>query len=100
MQIKKFRRKIEDFQCEHCGYEVKGSGYTNHCPCCLWSKHVDINPGDRQETCHGLMKPISVIFKNREYIIQQRCIKCKKVMNIKSSEFDNYDEIIKLASNA
>ena len=26
---------------------MKGNGYTNHCPKCLWSKHVDINPGDR-----------------------------------------------------
>lgn len=38
---KNFTRVIEDFICENCGTEVKGNGYTNHCPKCLWSKHVD-----------------------------------------------------------
>ena len=33
-----FTKKIEDFTCDHCGYNVKGKGYTNHCPKCLWSK--------------------------------------------------------------
>ena len=42
-----FTRKVEDFTCEHCGREVHGNGYTNHCPHCLHSKHVDVNPGDR-----------------------------------------------------
>ncbi|MFA6992594.1 MAG: RNHCP domain-containing protein, partial [Candidatus Gracilibacteria bacterium] len=40
---KRFSRTIEDFVCEKCGAKVKGDGYTNHCPKCLWSKHVDIN---------------------------------------------------------
>ena len=55
-----FNRKKENFVCENCGEKVEGNGYTNHCPNCLWSKHVDINPGDRAETCHGLLKPIAV----------------------------------------
>ncbi|MBU3901416.1 RNHCP domain-containing protein, partial [Patescibacteria group bacterium] len=48
MQSKKFQRKIEDFVCGHCGPKIKGTGYTDHCPKCLWSQHVDVNPGDRQ----------------------------------------------------
>ncbi|MFN2146641.1 MAG: RNHCP domain-containing protein, partial [Anaerolineales bacterium] len=36
----KFQRRIEYFICEHCGAEVSGVGFTNHCPVCLWSKHV------------------------------------------------------------
>ena len=55
---KKFQRTIEDFTCEQCNFAVKGNGYTNHCPKCLWSKHVDVNPGDRAATCGGLMEPI------------------------------------------
>ena len=51
-----FIRKTEDFICEHCGREVRGNGYTNHCPYCLWSKHVDINPGDRAAGCGGLKR--------------------------------------------
>ena len=56
----KFIKNIEDFTCEHCGAPVKGTGYTNHCPKCLWSKHEDVNPGDRASDCHGLMKPIDI----------------------------------------
>ncbi|XOU94490.1 MAG: RNHCP domain-containing protein [Candidatus Kerfeldbacteria bacterium] len=100
MQTKKFQRKIENFKCEHCGKEVKGSGYTNHCPNCLWSKHVDIKPGDRQESCQGMMEPISAVYKEGIYVIQQRCIDCKKIMNIKSNKIDNYDKIIIIVSNS
>jgi hypothetical protein len=54
MQSRKFQRTREDFTRERCRTFVKGGGYTNHCPECLWSKHVDVNPGDRQATCQGL----------------------------------------------
>ena len=53
--MKKFIKVKEDFVCEHCGAEVKGDGYTNHCPKCLWSKHVDVHPGDRAAECGGMM---------------------------------------------
>ncbi|MEK7061411.1 MAG: RNHCP domain-containing protein, partial [Patescibacteria group bacterium] len=43
-----FVKKIEDFVCKVCGTKVKGTGYTNHCPNCLYSLHVDEEvPGDR-----------------------------------------------------
>ena len=58
--MKRFSRRTEDFTCEHCGTKVKGNGYTNHCPQCLYSKHVDINPGDRLSDCGGLMEPIDI----------------------------------------
>ena len=38
------------FNCEHCGKEVlplSDGSYRNHCPYCLYSKHVDIVLGDR-----------------------------------------------------
>lgn len=57
---KKFQRCTEDFDCGHCGFRVQGNGFTNHCPQCLWSAHVDINPGDRAATCRALMEPIAV----------------------------------------
>ena len=52
----------EEFVCENCGKKVTKLGYTarDHCPYCLYSKHLDINPGDRECTCHGLMKPIGI----------------------------------------
>ena len=47
----RFIRREENFVCEVCGAKVKGTGYTNHCPQYLWSKHVDkLIPGDRAVT--------------------------------------------------
>ena len=62
-----FKRKIEDFVCGNCGENIKGDGYTNHCPKCLWSKHVDINPGDRASDCGGLMEPSKMEAKGGDY---------------------------------
>ena len=74
--MKKFQRRIEDFTCEQCGEKVKGDGYTNHCPKCLWSKHVDVNPGDRANQCNGLMKPIRVEGTVAAYFIIHKCVRC------------------------
>lgn len=92
-----FRKKKENFKCENCGHEVKGNGYTNHCPICLYSKHVDIFPGDRLEKCKGLMKPISVDKKDGEYVLIHKCIKCGVEKRNKVSKEDNFEEIIKLS---
>jgi len=59
----KISKRKENFICRHCGAIVEGNGYTDHCPHCLWSQHRDINPGDRKEKCHGLMKPVGVEIK-------------------------------------
>ena len=98
MQEKKFQRRIEDFICEKCGKKVKGKGYTDHCPECLWSKHVDINPGDRKSECDGLMEPIGAEVKSDEYTIYYRCTKCWFRHRVKSVPDDNFDEIIKLTN--
>ena len=49
MENSLFTKIDEEFICENCGKKVKKLGYTcrNHCPYCLHSKHVDVNPGDR-----------------------------------------------------
>ncbi len=92
----KFTRTIEDFICEHCGAKVTGNGYTNHCPACLWSKHVDINPGDRAERCEGLMKPLCVEMIHDDYIIIQKCEKCGAQRRNKSKKDDNFEAILAL----
>lgn len=96
---RQFQRKIEDFVCEHCGKEVKGTGYTNHCPACLWSKHVDINPGDRANTCGGMMEPIGVRQKDGEYDILHRCTVCKTEKYNRVTKADDFDIILKLSAN-
>ncbi len=97
MQPKKFTRTKEDFACEKCGFFVKGSGYTNHCPECFWSKHVDINPGDRQASCEGLMKPIELTAKGGEYRVTHRCVRCGFERPNKISSSDNFATAINLS---
>jgi hypothetical protein len=99
MDTKKFQRLKEDFTCENCGFEVAGNGYTNHCPVCLWSKHVDVNPGDRQATCRGLMRPIGVENKAGEHIILHECVDCGfRKRNIAAND-DDLDKLIELSNN-
>ena len=102
----KFEKKIftkidEEFICENCGNKVKKLVYTsrNHCPICLYSKHVDINPGDRQENCHGLLEPISLEISNKKgYVIIFKCKKCGAIRKNKAADDDNKDLLIKLST--
>ena len=93
---KKFQRKKEDFRCRHCGFLVEGSGYTNHCPECLWSRHVDMNPGDRAETCRGMMEPVGMEMKGSSRVIIHRCGVCHVERKNKVAEDDSADEIARL----
>jgi hypothetical protein len=96
MLEKKFERRIENFKCKHCGTVVEGTGYTDHCPMCLWSKHVDINPGDRKAECNGMMEPIGVETKNNGYTIYYKCTDCSHKHRVKSDANDNFDSMLKL----
>ena len=95
---KRFQRKIEDFVCNKCGFLVKGSGYTDHCPHCLWSRHEDVNPGDRLSNCHAMMEPIALEIVGDKYIIHYKCQGCFHTFKVKVDENDSMDEIIKLSS--
>ena len=54
----------DSFTCRVCGRLVvsagAGSGHRNHCPNCLSSLHLDIEPGDRAADCGGVMDPVAV----------------------------------------
>ena len=83
IQIKRFSKLDEGFICENCGREVPPLGYTsrNHCPYCLHSKHVDINPGDRLNDCGGMLVPIQTMPDPKKgFIIIFRCKKCNKLV--------------------
>ena len=71
-----FKRRQENFTCGQCGAAVIGNGYTNHCPKCLYSQHVDESPGDRASTCGGLMEPVRLELVKDEYVITHRCLAC------------------------
>ena len=93
---KKFQRHIENFTCGHCGFHVRGNGYTNHCPQCLWSQHVDVNPGDRAEPCRGLMEPVGFTIRRGDYILVHRCTTCGMTKRNKAAKSDSFDAILGL----
>ena len=93
-----FIKTTENFICEKCGVEVEGNGYTNHCPECLWSKHVDVLPGDRAELCGGMMEPVRVGKKGKEYTIIHKCTKCGVEKPNKAKKEDNFDLIIQISA--
>lgn len=79
MEQKRFTKNDSGFICAHCGCEVKPLGYTsrNHCPTCLASLHVDILPGDRANTCGGIMLPYRAEPDPKKgYVLLYRCTKC------------------------
>lgn len=99
--MKRFTMKDENFKCEYCHENVTTLKYTarDHCPTCLYSKHVDILPGDRQNKCHGLLKPIGIEKYRNTYKIIYQCEKCyQKHKNIMAND-DNMDLIIELSKN-
>lgn len=97
--MKRFTKRIEDFTCANCGANVSGNGYTNHCPKCLYSRHVDNNPGDRASDCGGMMRPIAVAPDKDGYIITHKCEKCGKTINQHSAPNDNIETIISISAN-
>jgi len=97
---KQFSRQIEDFDCWHCGASINGNGYTNHCTECLWSRHVDVNPGDRAADCGGLMAPVGLEIRSGDYVITHQCTECDHQRKNKTSSNDNMERIIDLSSGA
>ena len=96
--MKKFNMIDEIFICDNCGLKVDKLKYSarDHCNKCLYSKHVDLNPGDRQNDCHGLLVPIDVEKFKDTYKIIYECNKChQKHKNIIAID-DDFDEILSL----
>ncbi|MCD7944873.1 MAG: RNHCP domain-containing protein [Clostridia bacterium] len=106
MDGKRFRKNDSGFICAHCGLEVKPLGYSsrNHCPRCLWSLHVDENPGDRAAECGGRMRPVRVeADARRGYVIVHKCEKCGKISRCRAAheaavQPDDINLLIKLTA--
>ena len=85
---KRFLKNDSGFVCGNCKRQVLPLGYTsrNHCPFCLYSLHLDVNPGDRESGCGGLMEPVSAIpDRKKGYIIVHRCTKCGEIRRNKAA---------------
>ena len=106
MEQKLFQKNDSGFVCQNCGFEVLPLGYSsrNHCPKCLCSLHVDVNPGDRASDCGGIMDPISAEPDAKKgYIIIHKCRKCgairrNRAANEAKVQPDNIALIIKLTA--
>jgi len=94
---KRFTRTKEDFICARCGEPVVGTGYTNHCPACLWSRHVDINPGDRAEECRGMMEPVGLLIVGKKQRIKYRCTLCHAERTFDTANNDSANALIELS---
>ena len=106
MESKRFTKNDSGFICANCKKEVLPLGYTsrNHCPFCLCSLHVDINPGDRANDCGGILRPIQTLPDSKQgYIIIHRCDRCGKTVRNKAAheakvQPDDNDLLIRLTA--
>lgn len=102
MENKRFTKNDSGFVCQNCGHAVPPLGYTsrNHCPRCLSSLHVDVNPGDRQNECGGLMLAVSARPDAKKgFIITHKCKKCGQIGQNKAAQDDDMELIIKLTAS-
>lgn len=98
--MKRFNMIDEEFLCENCGKKVEKLNYTarDHCPFCLYSKHLDINPGDREAGCAGLLIPFDIEKNSEKYKIIYKCEKCGIIKKNKVASDDSFEEILKVMS--
>ncbi|NYE71485.1 RNHCP domain-containing protein [Microlunatus parietis] len=92
------------FRCAHCAVEVSldapGTTHRNHCPACLWSRHLDRNvPGDRDADCSGGMEPIAVTVRGEgRWVLIHRCTQCGRLRLNKTAGDDNVLQLMRLAA--
>jgi DNA-directed RNA polymerase subunit RPC12/RpoP len=95
---------LRSFQCGHCGADVSldapGTSHRNHCPACLWSRHLDKNvPGDRKAGCPGGMEPIAVTIRGeRRWMLIHRCLRCGRLRMNRTAADDNVLLLMQLAA--
>jgi hypothetical protein len=94
--------KSDEFKCAYCGRMVDkqayGTRHRNHCPHCLWSKHVDDRPGDRASDCGGKMEPISIAVREEDWVIIHRCQSCGQLHLNRIAGDDNAALLISIAA--
>jgi hypothetical protein len=110
---KKYRDGVYGFQCRHCQAYVytqpafSGVLNRNHCPYCLWSRHVDhCQTGDRMSACKAIMRPIGLTVKRSrnkyragivgELMLVHRCNECGKLSINRVAADDQADRLMEL----
>jgi RNHCP domain len=90
------------FRCRNCGLDIDvsapGTGHRNHCPNCLWSRHVDERPGDRAAECGSSMEPIAISVRgDGEWVLIHRCTRCDALHANRSAGDDNPLVLVRVA---
>ncbi|GII93698.1 RNHCP domain-containing protein [Sinosporangium siamense] len=96
------RSTSNSFRCVHCRLDVSldapGTSHRNHCPNCLWSRHLDNTPGDRAADCGASMSPIAIhVRPNGEWSIVHRCAACDTLDVNRIAGDDNPLSLMRLA---
>jgi len=91
-----------NFICSKCGQKVSlqapGTKNRNHCPFCLYSLHVDIEIGDRQGQCKGLMQPVArTLKKDGEEVLIHKCLKCGQIRKNRIAGDDSFEGVESLS---
>ena len=92
----------DSFTCKVCDWLVPpagvGSDHRNHCPNCLSSLHLDVEPGDRAANCGGVMEPVAVwVRKHGEWAVIHRCKRCGQLSSNRIAADDNPVKLMSIA---
>lgn len=90
------------FTCIRCKSHIAsasfGTRHRNHCPLCLWSRHLDEQPGDRSCPCRSPMEPISIeVRQDGEWAIIHRCSGCGLIRTNRVAGDDHTLSLLSLA---
>ncbi|MGH9118671.1 MAG: RNHCP domain-containing protein [Acidimicrobiales bacterium] len=96
------RGGARSFRCVNCGLDVPldapGTAHRNHCPSCLWSRHLDDDPGDRSSICRSSMEPIAITVRgDGEWVLIHRCRGCDELHLNRIAGDDNPLLLVRLA---
>ena len=96
------RGSDDGFRCRYCSKPVQGfadgTQHRNHCPYCLWSLHIDNEPGDRVALCQGLMEPVAVWVRRKgEWALVHRCETCGSLKSNRIAGDDNQFALLSIA---
>jgi hypothetical protein len=93
------------FHCVRCNQPVAsqtfGTAHRNHCPYCLWSRHVDDTPGDRAADCGAAMEPVAVWSRpGGDWALIHRCRGCGDLHSNRIAGDDSELALVSLAARA
>ncbi|MGI8552600.1 MAG: RNHCP domain-containing protein [Dehalococcoidia bacterium] len=94
--------RSEEFRCRHCrmfvGSLPSGGRHRNHCPYCLYSRHLDGDtPGDRASGCGGSMAPVGAVRRPKgEHEILHRCLDCRRERYNRIAADDDFNLVLAL----